>query len=311
MVMSLNLHKSLKRKRQVVPISDFEMEAYNSGKEGMAEIVFFDLETNVPNRAGQRFWILEFGAIVVCPQKLVELESYSTLIRPKDLSVASLKPSRCDGITRAAVANAPSFEQVADKIFTILNGRVWAGHNIQRFDCIRIKEAFAEIGRPAPEPVGMIDSLGVLTEKFGRRAGNMKMASLATYFGLGQQKHRSLDDVRMNLEVLKHCATVLFLESSLPNLLNGKWQDSPQIMTRSRTNGKFPSREEASRKSPPITSIGYQRKSPPVTIGYQRTVPHTRGSLGKVTESVRNLLCKAQGKQPLNSLLKHSHTLLR
>nr|XP_023913373.1 protein NEN4-like [Quercus suber] len=158
----------------------------------------------------------------------------------------------------------------------------------------------------------MIDSLGVLTEKFGRRAGNMKMASLATYFGLGQQKHRSLDDVRMNLEVLKHCATVLFLESSLPNLSIAKWQGSPSIMTRSRTNGKFPSREEASRKSPPITSIAYQRKSPPITsIGYQRTVPYTRGSLGKMTESVRNLLCKAQGKQPLNSLLKHSHTLLR
>lgn len=30
-----------------------------------------------------------------------------------------------------------------------------------------------------------------------------------------------------------------------------------------------------------------------------------------MTESVRNLLCKAQGKQPLNTLLKHSHTLLR
>ncbi|XP_030949847.1 protein NEN4-like isoform X2 [Quercus lobata] len=275
MVMTLNLHKSLKRKRQVIPIRDFEMEAYNSGKEGMIEIVFFDLETNVPNKAGQRFWVLEFGAIVVCPQKLVELEIYSTLIRPKDLSVVSLKSSRCDGITRAAVANAPSFEQVADKIFSILNGRVWAGHNIQRFDCIRIKEAFADIGRPAPEPVGMIDSLGVLTEKFGRRSGNMKMASLATYFGLGQQKHRSLDDVRMNLEVLKHCATVLFLESSLPNVLNGKWQGSPTIMTISRTNGKLQYREEASQKSPQISSIGYQK-----------SVPYTRGSLRKVTERV-------------------------
>ncbi|KAG6721915.1 hypothetical protein I3842_03G135500 [Carya illinoinensis] len=277
------------------------MEASTSGKEGIAEIVFFDLETTVPNRGGKRFWVLEFGAIVVCPKKLVELESYSTLVRPKDLSVVSLRSGRCDGITREVVANAPAFEDVADKIFSILNDRVWAGHNIQRFDCIRIKEAFSDIGRPAPEPVGMIDSLGVLTEKFGRRAGNMKMATLASYFGLGQQKHRSLDDVRMNLEVLKHCATVLFLESSLPSVLLGKLQGSPTVITRSRANGKLPCREETSRKSLPTSA------------GYHRAVPYTRGSLaGKMTEGVRNLLCKAQGNQlPLNSLLKHSHTLLR
>ena len=102
------------------------------------EIVFFDLETTVPNKAGQRFWVLEFGAIIVCPRKLVELDSYSTLIRPKDLSAVALKSGRCDGITRGAVSNAPAFEEVADEIFSILNGRIWAGHNIQRFDCVRI-----------------------------------------------------------------------------------------------------------------------------------------------------------------------------
>ncbi|XWS44887.1 hypothetical protein CRYUN_Cryun15aG0088000 [Craigia yunnanensis] len=212
------------------------MEAFIPCQEGSAEIVFFDLETTVPNKAGQRFWVLEFGAIVVCPRKLVELESYSTLIRPKDLSAVALRSGRCDGITRDTVVNAPEFEEVDDKIFSILNGRIWAGHNIQRFDCVRIKEAFAEIGRPAPVSVGIIDSLGVLTEKFGRRAGNMKMASLASYFGLGQQKHRSLDDVRMNLEVLKHCATVLFLESSLPSILNGSWRSPTIITTRSRSS---------------------------------------------------------------------------
>ncbi|XP_021274653.1 protein NEN4 [Herrania umbratica] len=276
------------------------MEAISVCQEVSTEIVFFDLETTVPNRTRQRFFVLEFGAIVVCPRKLVELESYSTLIRPKDLSVVPLRSSRCDGITREAVANAPEFEQVADKIFSILNGKVWAGHNIQRFDCVRLKEAFAEIGRPAPVSVGIIDSLGVLTEKFGRRAGNMKMATLASYFGLGQQKHRSLDDVRMNLEVLKHCATVLFLEASLPSISNGSWHSPPTITTRSRSNtGKLTYGEETSRKSPPTSP------------GYQRTVPYTRGSLGKMTERVKNLLCKAQGSQPLNNLLKHSHSVLR
>lgn len=266
------------------------------------EIVFFDLETNVPKKIGQRFWVLEFGAIVVSAHKLSEIESYTTLIRPEDLSVAPMKSSRSDGITREAVKNAPCFEDVAEKIFSILNGRVWAGHNIQRFDCVRIKEAFDGINRPAPVPVGIIDSLGVLTEKFGRRAGNMKMATLASYFGLGQQKHRSLDDVRMNLEVVKHCATVLFLESTLPNTLHidkSKWYGSSSIMTRSRTNGKSPCREETS------------RKSSPASFSYQRTVPYARGSLGKVAERMKGLLCKAQGQPPLQQLLKHSHSLLR
>lgn len=103
---------------------------------------------------------------------------------------------------------------------------------------MRIKEAFEEIGRVAPQPIGTIDSLAILTQKFGRRAGNMKMASLAAYFGLGEQTHRSLDDVRMNFEVVKHCATVLFLESSLPDIFPANSWVSPNASTRSQSNGK-------------------------------------------------------------------------
>lgn len=56
-----------------------------------------------------------------------------------------------------------------------LVGRIWAGHNILKFDCPRIREAFAEIGRDPPEPKGTIDSLVLLTQRFGRRAGDMKV----------------------------------------------------------------------------------------------------------------------------------------
>ncbi|EOA20575.1 hypothetical protein CARUB_v10000886mg [Capsella rubella] len=182
--------------------------------EDRSEIAFFDVETTVPNR-GQRFAILEFGSILVCPKKLTELRSYSTLVQPADLSLISSLSVRCNGIKRDVVVSAPLFSDIADTVYDILHGRIWAGHNILRFDCARIREAFAEIGRQPPEPKGAIDSLTLLTQRFGRRAGNMKMATLATYFGLGKQTHRSLDDVRMNLEVVKYCATVLFLESSL------------------------------------------------------------------------------------------------
>ncbi|KAF2531804.1 hypothetical protein F2Q70_00033589 [Brassica cretica] len=107
------------------------------------------------------------------------------------------------------------------------------------------------------------------------------MASLAAYFGLGVQKHRSLDDVRMNLEVLEHCATVLFLEFTLPNQLEGKWQSSSKIMTRSRSHRQIA----------------------------QKAMPYAKGSsLGK---NVKNILNKAHGTQTLQSLIRHSHSLLR
>ncbi|XP_057952053.1 protein NEN1-like [Malania oleifera] len=204
-----------------------------------SEIVFFDVETTVPTRSGQRFAILEFGSILVCPRKLVELESYSTLVRPSDLSLLSSLSVRCNGITRDAVISAPTFTDIGPRVYDLLHGRIWAGHNILRFDCARIREAFADIGLPAPEPKGTIDSLALLTQKFGRRAGDMKMASLASYFGLGRQIHRSLDDVRMNLEVLKYCATVLFLESSLPDIFTENSWVSPNATTRSRSNEKL------------------------------------------------------------------------
>ncbi|KAE8769556.1 exonuclease [Hordeum vulgare] len=186
--------------------------------EAREELVFFDVETAAapsPSDAEGRWWLLEFGAILVCPRRLVELSSYSTLIRPGDPSAVSGRFSG-DPALSAAFRAAPAFADVADDIFALLDGRVWAGHNIRRFDCHRVREAFAAAGRAAPEPVAVVDSLNVLARGFGRRAGDLKMATLAAYFGIGKQTHRSLDDVRMNLEVLKHCAAVLMLESSLP-----------------------------------------------------------------------------------------------
>ncbi|KAI8017532.1 Protein NEN3 [Camellia lanceoleosa] len=181
-----------------------------------SEIVFFDVETTfVP---GQGRVILEFGAIRVCPWKLVELDHYSTLIRPLDLSLISTLLDRNNGINKDKVTSSPTFSEIADKVYDILQGRIWAGHNILGFDCLRIRDAFEEINRPPPEPKDTIDTWPLLTQRFGKRAGNMKMATLADYFGLGDQTHRSLDDVRMNLEVLKYCATVLFLESSFPDM---------------------------------------------------------------------------------------------
>ena len=80
-------------------------------------IVFFDLETTrLPYRT-----IIEFGAILVCPRKLVEKSCYSTLVRPADLSIIT-PHFESKGISRDSVANAPSFVDIAHKVFDLLHG---------------------------------------------------------------------------------------------------------------------------------------------------------------------------------------------
>jgi len=93
-----------------------------SGNRRMSEIVFFDVETTAPSPAG-RWWLLEFGAILVCPRRLVEVASYATLVRPADpASAVSAASVRCNGITRDAVSGAPPFRDVADAVYDLLNG---------------------------------------------------------------------------------------------------------------------------------------------------------------------------------------------
>jgi DNA polymerase III epsilon subunit-like protein len=170
------------------------------------EIVFYDIETTIPPTD-----IIEFGAIVLDKTGLYEKESYSTLIYSNNISKRSID---CNGITNVMLQGAPSFSDISDNIYNILHGRTWAGHNIIRFDNVHIKKAFEKINTPKPEPVGIIDTLPLLRNTFGKRAGNMALASLGHYFGLGQERHRAIEDSRMNLEVLKKCCMIMFLEEN-------------------------------------------------------------------------------------------------
>lgn len=59
-------------------------------------------------------------------------------------------------------------------------GRVWAGHNINAFDNVRIREAFLGQGLRPPEPKGCVDTLQLLRRSFGTRAGDMKVGRIRT-----------------------------------------------------------------------------------------------------------------------------------
>jgi len=81
------------------------------------EIVFLDVETSTPPCV-----LLEFGAVVVCSRRLVDVSSYATLVRPADLDAVPDPTARCSGITRDTVADAPPFRDVADKVYDVLHG---------------------------------------------------------------------------------------------------------------------------------------------------------------------------------------------
>ncbi|XP_028547464.1 protein NEN1-like [Dendrobium catenatum] len=95
-------------------------------------IAFFDVETTVPSGSRRRgggggggYYLLEFGAILVCPRRLIEVDNFSTLVRPSDLNAISSLSIRCNGITRDSVSNAPYFVDVANKVFSFLHANLF------------------------------------------------------------------------------------------------------------------------------------------------------------------------------------------
>ncbi|KAF8007853.1 hypothetical protein BT93_K1748 [Corymbia citriodora subsp. variegata] len=184
------------------------------------EIVIFDVEAIKETEA-----IIEFGAIIVCPLMLVEKEYFSSLVRPEDDREFGKFQKKKDGLTREDIISANiSFSYIARTVYDMLNGRIWIGHNIKRHDRRLVELEFHKIGQSPPKPSDVIDTLE-LCERFRGEAVNLKMKTLAKYFDLGEQIHRALDDVRLNLRLFVQCVAVSSLTESL-NLF-GAQDDSP------------------------------------------------------------------------------------
>jgi hypothetical protein len=254
------------------------------------EMVFFDLEMTAAETSpdSEECHLLEFCAILVCPRRLVELSSYSTLIGPTPGDLADSTQ-----VTSDELACVP-FPDVAADIFDLLDGRVWAGHGIC---CSDICEAFAAAGMDAPVPAGIIDSLDVLAKGFGWRAGGLE---LAAYFEISVPVHRCLDSARMSLEVLKRCAGALLLESSL----------------RVEHTGADTTRRRATKStSATATKPGNTAKTTTTTAA--TSVSCKRDSMGKVvvkkgrTASGGQRVGASPRRTPFNMVLRHSRAIVR
>jgi DNA polymerase III epsilon subunit-like protein len=165
------------------------------------------LETTIPQTD-----MIEFGAIVIDSLSFCEVQEYSTLVQLQRGKITK-RSIACNGISESMLARAPRFEQVADHIFAMMNDQVWCGHNIVAFDNEVLRKQFERVGRVPPKPRAVIDTLALLRRHYGsERAGNLKIDTLARHYALGAESHRSIDDCRMTLEILKRASLTLFLE---------------------------------------------------------------------------------------------------
>eukprot|EP01114_Cavostelium_apophysatum_P016472 TRINITY_DN4694_c0_g1_i1.p1 TRINITY_DN4694_c0_g1~~TRINITY_DN4694_c0_g1_i1.p1 ORF type:complete len:439 (-),score=101.56 TRINITY_DN4694_c0_g1_i1:12-1298(-) len=187
-------------------ISSLSFQSYISNPSN--EIVFYDLETTI----GKEMDIIEFGAITLDKNGLFMKNSFTTLLRSSKITNRS---TSSNGITFAMVQNAPTFSEVADRIFEMMDGKIWAGHNIITFDNKHLVNEFKRLNKKPPTPTGLIDTLVLLRTHFGARAGSLKMEALGHYFGLGTEKHRALSDCEMTIEVFKNACMTLFLEQHI------------------------------------------------------------------------------------------------
>lgn len=188
------------------------------------ELAVFDLESTVPESKEQRQAILEFGTVIVDMFGQFELASFGTLVHNGPITPFSVQ---CNGITEAMVERAPKFQEIADRVFDLLDGRVWVGHNIGYFDIPLLNAEFAACKRKPPKPCGVIDTLTILRElhpagppatpgtRGKPRAGSHKLAHLGLMYDAGVEDHRAVSDCRMTIEVLRKAATSALIETRL------------------------------------------------------------------------------------------------
>lgn len=82
-----------------------------------------------------------------------------------------------------------------------------AGHNVADFDCPRLQAAFKRANRFLP--AGLFEALDTkhaarwLFVTGGYEIENVRLETLARYFGLDEQEHDAMSDVRLNIEVAR------------------------------------------------------------------------------------------------------------
>lgn len=160
------------------------------------DICFFDIESTGLNVIRDR--ILQI-AIIKLKHNSSEPEELSMLINPGiPISEEAMK---VHGITPKDLANKPSFQQVAQKLFDFIGNSDLGGYNCNRFDIPMLMEEFSRVGLDFT-----MDNRKVIDVQriFYKMEPRTLKAALKFYCNTElEDAHDALNDVRATIDVLK------------------------------------------------------------------------------------------------------------
>ena len=156
-------------------------------------LCYFDLETTGLDPHEDR--IVEIAWLSATD--LEEGDAYDTLINPEVPIPA--EATEVHGISDEDVAEAPTFEEVAEAVELAVRDAVLIGYNIRRFDTVMLDAELRRAGRdglPRDEH-GMIDVLEVDLYEVWRRAEPRDLGTAVERFASvkNEDRHRAAGDV--------------------------------------------------------------------------------------------------------------------
>ncbi|WP_031088733.1 TerD family protein [Streptomyces sp. NRRL WC-3549] len=122
---------------------------------------------------------------------------FSTLLNPG----CDPGPVNVHGLTRARLAGAPPFEEIAPQVGALLSGRVLVAHNAQ-FDYDFLAHEFARVRSWVPVSRRLCTL--ALNRLIAPATPNLKLGTLAAHYGVRQERaHDAQDDVRVLTGILQ------------------------------------------------------------------------------------------------------------
>lgn len=163
------------------------------------------------------------------------IDEFETLINPNQPIPSYI--TGLTGIDQAMVQNAPTFQEIADKIWELLHGRVFVAHSVN-FDFSFIKESFKQYGKQFVEPKLCTVRLsrkvfpGLSSYSLGRICETRKIPILARHRAMGDARATALlfdEMIKKSPEIISYSLKKNSGEAFLPpNFSLSKFRQIPE-----------------------------------------------------------------------------------